>query len=272
MAYSLAPVSIDAAIKYCPALMAGPAAHTSGKYEHIPTIDVLTALGREGFNIHGIHSINARTNERRLVGKHMIRLRKGTELAQVGEEFPEVLLVNSHDGTCAYKMSAGLVRLVCKNGMVVSGPQFTSVSVRHQGRQTIDQVIEGTYQVIEDFPKIRDQVENMKALTLNRDEQRVLASAALMLRYPDEEDKVQVSPDRILRAQRFEDRKDDLWTTFNRVQEAVIRGGAQGYKRDENGNVRRSTMRPVTSIDGDVNLNRALWSLGQEMARLKSAA
>jgi hypothetical protein len=30
--------------------------------------------------------------------------------------------------------------------------------------------------------------------------------------------------------------------------------------------------REVTSIDGDLKLNRALWQLGSEMAKLKAAA
>jgi hypothetical protein len=69
-----------------------------------------------------------------------------------------------------------------------------------------------------------------------------------------------------LRARRFEDRSDNLWTTFNRTQENMIQGGLQA--RTANG--KRTHTRPVGSIDTNVKLNRALWVLADEMRKLKS--
>ncbi|MBW8832642.1 MAG: DUF932 domain-containing protein [Burkholderiales bacterium] len=64
---------------------------------------------------------------------------------------------------------------------------------------------------------------------------------------------------------RFEDRSDDLWTTFNRVQENLIQGGLQG--RTPAGRPMRT--RPVVGIDQGVKLNRALWVLAEEMRKLR---
>ena len=57
-----------------------------------------------------------------------------------------------------------------------------------------------------------------------------------------------------------------LWTTFNVVQENVIRGGIRG--RTEKGSLTRT--REVTGIDGDIKLNQALWKLAEEFAKLKA--
>jgi hypothetical protein len=67
-----------------------------------------------------------------------------------------------------------------------------------------------------------------------------------------------------------------LWTTFNRVQENVIRGGlsARAPATIENGRRvrgRRVTTREVTGIDQDVKLNKSLWILGERMAELLSS-
>jgi hypothetical protein len=81
-----------------------------------------------------------------------------------------------------------------------------------------------------------------------------------------------IQADQFLRARRVADASDDLWTTFNRVQENTIRGGLQAWGRDGNNRPRRATSREVTGIDQDVKLNRALWMLGERMAALKGAA
>ena len=76
---------------------------------------------------------------------------------------------------------------------------------------------------------------------------------------------------------RAEDSGADLWTVFNRAQEALIRGGNEYVSRTvnaETGVERRRVLqaRPVNGIDRNVGLNQALWTLGAEMARLKAAA
>ncbi len=65
----------------------------------------------------------------------------------------------------------------------------------------------------------------------------------------------------ILRPRRADDTSDDLWTTFNRVQESLVRGGLPG----RNAAGRRSRTREVTGIDQDVRLNRSLWILADAL-------
>ena len=57
-------------------------------------------------------------------------------------------------------------------------------------------------------------------------------------------------------------RTTDLWTTYQRVQENLIKGGLSG--RNAKGR-RRTHARAVRGIDGDVKLNRALWVMAETM-------
>jgi hypothetical protein len=57
-----------------------------------------------------------------------------------------------------------------------------------------------------------------------------------------------------------------LWNLFQRVQENAERGGLPS--RSVTG--RRTRTRPIASIDGSVQLNRALWVLAEEMRKLKA--
>ena len=98
-----------------------------------------------------------------------------------------------------------------------------------------------------------------------------------MLRFPDhhrhddQRRETAITAEQLLRANRREDVSGDLWTTFNRVQENVIRGGLSAFGRDANNRRRRQTMRAVEGIDQNRALNRALWTLAERMAELKAA-
>lgn len=56
---------------------------------------------------------------------------------------------------------------------------------------------------------------------------------------------------------------DSLWNVFNRVQEGIIRGGML-VKNIETGNHQHA--RAVTSISENVRINKALWSLQEDLA------
>jgi hypothetical protein len=49
--------------------------------------------------------------------RHLLRFRHADHLSApaVGGEVPELVLLNSHDGTSAYKFLTGIFRLVCSN-------------------------------------------------------------------------------------------------------------------------------------------------------------
>jgi hypothetical protein len=75
-----------------------------------------------------------------------------------------------------------------------------------------------------------------------------------------------VTESQLLTPRRIDDRASDLWTTFNRVQENMIKGGLRA--RNKSGH--STTTRAVKGIDQNVKLNRALWQLAEGMRKLKA--
>ncbi|SEO19470.1 protein of unknown function [Nitrosospira multiformis] len=112
--------------------------------------------------------------------------------------------------------------------------------------------------MLESFETVGEQLEEMKSLTLNEGDQKAFARAALTLKYEDSEPAPITERD-LLTPRRFSDRASDMWTTFSRVQENLLKGGIRG--RNKSG--RSMTTRAVTGIDQNVKLNRALWVLGE---------
>jgi hypothetical protein len=181
-----------------------------------------------------------------------------------GSEANEVILLNSHDGTSAYQMLAGVFRFVCSNGMVC-GETLNDIRVRHSGN-IIANVVDGACSVLADFNLIDEQVDQMKSLSLSAAEQTAFARAALALRYDTVEASTPVTEAQLLQMKRRNDVSNDLWTTFNRVQENMLGGGLRA--RTARGGA--TVTRPVTAIDQTVKLNRGLWVLAEEMRRLKA--
>jgi hypothetical protein len=140
------------------------------------------------------------------------------------------------------------------------------IKVPHKG-DVVGHVIEGAYEVIAQSDRVLGSIDSMKSITLDSDEQRVFANAALSLRFPDAETPAAAPfrAERLLDARRSQDRADDLWTTFNRVQENSIQGGIRG--RSAAG--RRTSTREITGIAQNVSLNRALWQLAEGMRTIK---
>ena len=82
------------------------------------------------------------------------------------------------------------------------------------------------------------------------------------------EDQAPIRAAQLLEPRRYADTATDLWTSFNTVQEHLLRGGDRTITT---GSRRRGKTRQISSVGEDVRLNRALWTLAEEMARLKTA-
>lgn len=263
---SRTPLSDDQLRRYAPSIFA-EAAHgsRSDRYTYIPTSTVLTGLRKEGFEPFMVCQTRVRDESKREFTKHMLRLRHATQINDA--EANEVVLLNSHDGTSSYQMLAGMFRFVCSNGLVF-GDTTADVRVRHKG-EIVDDVIEGAFEVMAGFEKVRENRDAMRSIELAPAEAAVFARSALMLKYePDPTKPAPITETQLLDARRHDDRRPDLWSTFNRIQEHLVVGGLQG--RTANGRSRAT--RAVQGIDQNVKLNRALWNLADEMRRLKETA
>ena len=261
------PLDNDHLARLAPAIFAdAPHASRSERYSFVPTIAVLDALRSGGWVPVAAMQGRARDLSRIGVQRHVVRLRHPDMVARsVGDLVPELVVVNSHDGTSSYQLHAGVFRLVCGNGMVVADTTFAKVAIPHFAVKPAE-ILEASYEVIEDVPQVVGAVESMRALPLSTEEQTIFAREAASLRWDD--DKLPIDPAQLLTTRRREDRAADLWTTLNVVQENMIRGGLRG--RTTTGKRQRTF--GIKSAAEDTRINKALWRLADEMRRLKGAA
>ncbi|EGG3527288.1 DUF945 domain-containing protein [Salmonella enterica] len=255
------PLTHEELMQYTPSVF-GEDKHTSRseKYTYIPTITLLENLRREGFEPFFACQSRVRDPGRRDYTKHMLRLRRAGQIT--GRQVPEIIILNSHSGESSFQLLPGMWRQVCANGLVC-GQSFGEIRVPHRG-DIAGKVIEGAYDVLGVFDRVEEKREAMQSLLLPPPAQQALAKAALTYRFGEEHQPVAAT--QILTPRRYEDRKDDLWSVFNRIQENLSKGGLPG--RTAQG--KRTHTRAVNGIDGDVRLNRALWVMAEQMQQALS--
>lgn len=241
----------------------------SDKYKQVKTIDIINIMRDSGWLPVKVSEIRVRNEERQGFQKHEIQFSKfeNGHFQEIGKGlFARAVLVNSHDGLSSYILHAGLWRQICGNGLVISDCTFAEIRIKHIGFNPVD-LIYATQNITGAIPEISSKVQEFEKIVLSNEEKAAYSKAALTLKYPDlsEEEQIKLRPEQPLRIRRYDDQKNDLWTTYNVIQENLIKGGRQeisGKKRT----------REVKSIDKNIALNKALWTLTNEMAKLKTVA
>lgn len=238
----------------------------SDRYAFIPTIDIVEGLRAEGFVPVAAVQSRSRIAGKQDFTKHQIRFRKAGQEAvaiHLGGLYLEVILTNAHDGASVYELSGGMLRAICTNGLMTDDGTVGAIKVRHTGNP--GKIIDASFEVIDAMPRALEAAESFRQLQLAPPEQAAFATAAIALRY--DEGEAPVTPAQVITPRRYQDRATDLWTSFNVVQENLVQGGLRGRNPET---LRRARTRAVTGIAENTKLNKALWTLAEEMKKLKS--
>jgi len=261
-----APLSNDQLLSVAPAIFAeNPYQEVSDRYVFVPTIDVVDALRDNGWFPINASQSNSRRENGQLAAKHQIRFRHetGKAIEEVNDVSPEVILYNSHDAGSSFQLHAGLYRKVCANGLVIADQTFASIKAVHTG-DAISEIIEGSFEVINEAPKVLEKVKAFQSIQTTPAEQLLLAESASLLRWKQGEAPIEAS--KLLTPRRYGDAEfKDLWVQFNIIQENLVRGGIRGI----NANGNRFSTREVKAPHQQIGLNKALWELAEGFAALK---
>ena len=240
----------------------------SDKYIQANTSTVISDLEKLGWHPVQAKQCKMRRNSSGVRSFHMIAFQNpdiyiekpdgngGTTV----DAYPRIILTNSHDGYNSFKFMVGLFRLVCSNGLVISGEQFVNMAIRHVNYdfETLRDVVK---KAIENIPNIVCQMNEMKKTVLSDEQKKEIATSVIKIRKNiSDDEKFDIDEKTvmdILMPNREEDEGDDLWTVFNVCQEKMIKGG---YSATNSQNKSRK-QRSITSIKKDLDYNQKLWAV-----------
>lgn len=249
---------------------------TSENYQLFPTLNVVNKMREQGWLPTKASQSKCRDVDNRPYTKHMVAFSHAHAIEQAktglkhkphqhiietGVNIPQVIITNSHNGTTAYTVRAGLFRLVCSNGLIIESMMLGAQRVRHFGEEnTITAVVESTEKIALRLPMLNESIKMMEATTLTTKQMESFVIEANAIRWGKDSVPDGLAVASVNKAQRSEDAGATLWRTLNRVQESLVKGGARFW---DNTNQRRGKVRPIQAVDADIKFNTALWSLAE---------
>ena len=239
-----------------------PSKEVSKHYTHIPTTKVIDDMELLGWGVVDVKEVKARKATTRGVQKHMVVFRN-PDVVINGDDgdtvFPQILLTNSHDGKNAFTFTAGLFRMICENGLVISTTQFEDVKMRHMG-YTFEDLQVNIREMVARLPLTVESMNKMKEVEMGEKAAMDFAKKALETRFDKKQvARIKVDLKELLSPTRKEDRGNDVWSVFNVVQEKIIHGGFDYISGTK---VRKA--RKVKNFKQDQKINKELFDLALE--------
>jgi hypothetical protein len=233
---------------------------TSDKYAHISTEKIIDDMELLGWGVVDAKQVKARKGEG--YQKHLVVFRNN-DIQITSEDgdnvFPQILLTNSHDGKNAFTFTAGLFRMVCENGLVVSSREFENMKIRHYG-YSFEELQETIKAMVEKLPLTVESLNRFRAVELSQEQALDFAKKALSTRFTEDElEHIQVNLEELLAPTRSEDKGNDLWSVYNVVQEKIIHGMFD-YKYG----IKVRKARKIKNFKQDLVVNEKLYDLALE--------
>lgn len=239
-----------------------PSSNVSQHYTHIPTSRVIEDMRTLGWDVVDAKQVKARASQG--TQKHLVVFRN-PDVVVNGEDgdtvWPQILLTNSHDGKNAFQFQAGLFRMVCENGLVISTQDFEKVKMRHMG-YTFEELQEQIRTMVERLPLTVESMNKMKQIRLNEEQMVEFATRALETRFNEKQiNRINIDVNQLLEVDRNEDKGDDVWVVFNRIQEKLLNGD---FNYITGNKVRKA--RKIKNFQQDARVNAELFDLALEYA------
>ena len=238
----------------------------SDKYTHIPTDRIIQDMELLGWGVVDAKEVKARKTATKGFQKHLLVFRNDDVVIN-GEDgdtvFPQILLTNSHDGKNSFTFTAGLFRMVCENGLVVSTTEFENMKIRHMGYdfETLQDTIK---MMVEQLPLTVESMNKLRQTEMEEKQILEFARKAIEVRFGEKETNTQhikVDLKEFVKPTREEDYGSDLWSVFNVVQEKIIEGD---FEYTFGSKIRKA--RRIKNFKQDLELNTKLYDLALEYA------
>jgi hypothetical protein len=198
--------------------------------------------------------------------RHMLRLRHKDYLDgfRVDGIIPELIILNSHNGSWALRMMLGMFRMVCTNGMV-AGSVWEGVTLKHYRLKEVENKIQMvTAQLSDHVHRLGSTIDQWDSIEMRPEQSLELAKTAIQIRWGDA---TPIEPATLLEARRNDDMGTSLWKTFNRVQENLTQGGFSGRAT----NNRAMQIKGIKNVKRDFLYNRKLWDAANSYSIIEAA-
>jgi hypothetical protein len=235
----------------------------TNKYVHIPTDTIVDDMEALGWFPYNVKTVKARKKNAQ-TAKHLIQFFNPNIVINNEEGkadlYPNLLLINSHDGSTAVRFEMGVFRMVCENGLVIKSKDFGGFKMKHMG-YTFEDLRVHINNMVKELPTVVANLNKFSQVEMTPEQQHEFAIKAVEARFGEDKQLTDEDIKGLLIAERKEDVGDTCWLIMNRVQEKLTNGGFSYLS--VKGKPRKA--RAIKNFTQDIEFNQKIWSLLEEL-------
>lgn len=237
-----------------PALFAQyPHPKMSQQYGFTDTYHLLQHLRNRGYIVRTVQQTGHGP-----YGKVLVRL-SHPSLANDHDGAAELVIIDSHDGSAAFKVWLGYLRFACANGLILGDDVFVR-SFKHTQPDLVEQVVLDLDEATGSSTNVLSYVSAMRNCYPSVDAMhqlgRDVAAARFGLKPIEDAMEIERASDGLLTTRRrIDDTSQDLFTVMNVVQENALRQGAYYTYQG-----RTIKIRTVANIAKQLEINKVAWN------------
>lgn len=208
---------------------------------YINTLELIKNFQDEGWALHSVKEIRGKN---RKISSHYVKMMNNKYIIKDDKNGTEckgsLIISNSCKGNTPAMLDFGVHRKVCSNGLYALDKDF-SHKINHNEKNRIN--LEPIMQSINNkFNNHIQRFETLKSKQISLSDSKDLAFTAAKLVYTDDQLK-DINIDDLLRVNRDEDKGDNLWLVYNRIQENLTKN--------------------IIDVRQDINVNKQLFQLAE---------
>lgn len=228
----------------------------SERYGYTNTYALLQYLINRGFIVRYVQQTG-----KGAYGKLLIRMYH-PRLPRTNDAEAQLVIIDSHDGTSAFKVYLGWFRFVCANGLIL-GDRVFGRSVKHTQPDLVEQVILDLDDAMDSMSSVQTLVRRMQDVQVDAQMLADMSLAVARARFDFDEmhdSRYARAAMALLPIRRQEDINPNLYTAMNVIQENALRGGMIYTYAGESHKVK-----PVSGIDRQTAVNQTVWQSAQDI-------
>lgn len=252
-------ITLDQIQKSAPAILATEPVSwiKSNSYVFTPSTMIIESLSTLGFELIKVKQARSKDDNRIKYGNHvMVFENPNIKLNPNGDTVvPQIVVLNSHDGTKQLQFEIGIFRLICENGLVVKSIDLGSYKHKHM-KYTLEGIREMVKSKVNHFEKLEKKISIWQNIEVPNIILPEFAEQAFQTRFKAldrQANEMEIA--QILKPRRNEDIDNSLWNVYNRVQENIVKGFETGEKK----------IKQIKNHNLENAINQDLWEITEKV-------
>jgi hypothetical protein len=289
---SSTPISDEELMAFAPSIFQeSRSSERSERYSHIPTSIVHKEMTKAGFYPVKVikslvrpadHSEEAKEKARlkEAFSKHLVLYRHPDIRDPEGKGYyGQVGYVGDHAGKCSIQLFAGLLELLCGNGLI-AGRVAEAIRIGHVKLNVVD-VVNAAFKMMESIGRISEWRGHLQSIDISHESAVEFVREASLLRW--EEGKAPIYPSQLLARRREGDTYGNLWGVYQLAEENMRRGGQvpqaandrywKAKPEEQRLLPRPKKVAPISALDATLKFEKSISDLADDWSkRLAKAA